>query len=114
MCENNNTWAEFEVWIDETSINGFMPTDEADEENPVRYYSYDGFECSDIQKTKYPNTDGDDEFKWEMLVNWMSETDLVQYLVDFAKEEKKLLFRTESDFGRIFDVELYINCSKIE
>lgn len=112
---NETTWIEFEAWMENVAIQGYMALDEADDEAPLRFYSWDGFECGNhISKTKYPYFKEDQQFKWEVLAQWFSETDIVQWLVDFAEEEKKVDFIAESDWGRRFDVEFYINCSKLD
>lgn len=107
-------WIEFEVWMDDISICGYMALDEADDEHPLQFYDYNGLECgSHITNTRYPSFTEEQLFRWEILVDWFRTTDVIQNLVDFAEEKKILYFRTESDWGRIFDVEMYINCSKI-
>ena len=101
------TWIEFETWMDSTSICGYMALDEADDEAPLQFYGADGLECgSHISNTRV------DTIEWEKLSQWFAEHDVVQDLVDFADEEKELLFAFEDDWGRIDKVELYINCSK--
>ena len=112
--ETETTWVEFEVWMGNISIQGYMALDEADDDAPLQFYDYNGLECGNhIGNTRYPSFSGDELFKWETLTEWFAETDVVQCLVDFAEEEKILYFMTESDWGRRFDVELYINCSKL-
>ena len=112
---NETVWIGFEAWLDdEISICGYMALDEADDEAPLNFYGYDGLECgTHIRNTRYPSFTEDQVFKWEILVDWFSTTDIIQHLVDFAEKQTVLKFRTESDWGRLFDVELYINCSKL-
>lgn len=120
-CKSNFTtdgtiWVEFEAWLGgEISICGYMALDEADDEDPIYFYKWDGLEGgSHIRNTRCPSFTEDQVFKWEVLVDWFSTTDIVQYLVDSAEKENILKFRAESDWGRLFDVELYINCSKLD
>lgn len=119
-CKFNSTtdetiWIDFEAWLDgEISICGYMALDEADEEAPLNFYRWDGLEGgSHISKTRFPSFSDDQEFKWEILVDWFTTTDVIQHLVDSAEEKSILKFKTESDYGRLFDVEFYINCSKM-
>lgn len=108
------TWIEFEAWMDDISICGYMALDEADDEAPLNFYGNDGLECgSHISNTRPTACDDDVDFKWSVLADWFRTTDVIQHLVDFAEKETILKFRTESDWGRMFDVELYINCSKL-
>lgn len=107
-------WIEFEAWMENVAIQGYMALDEADDEHPLNFYGWDGLECgSHISNTRFPYFKEDQIFKWEILVDWFRTTDVIQHLVDFAEKETVLKFRTESDWGRMFDVELYINCSKL-
>lgn len=114
MIDETN-WIKFEAWMDEKlSICGYMAEDEADDEAPLNFYGYDGLECgSHIGNTKPTGLVEETVYLWELFTEWFSTTDIVQYLVDFANEEKVLKFRTEDDFGRIHSVELYINKSKL-
>lgn len=109
------TWIEFEVWMESISILGYMALDEAEDDEPLNFYDWNGLECgTHIINTKYPSFNEDELFKWETLTEWFNTIDLIQYLVDYAEEKKILYFRTETEYGRIFDVELYINCSKLD
>jgi len=108
-------WIEFEAWMGERAIGGYMDLEDAGDDEPLNFYRWDGFEGGhNIAVTRYPSFNDAEHREWEILVDWFATTDIVQYLVDFADEKKILKFRTESDFGRIFDVELYINCSKLD
>lgn len=112
--ETETSWVEFETWMDDISICGYMALDEADDDAPLQFYDYNGLECGNhITQTRYPSFSQDQDFKWEILSQWFAETDIVQWLVDFAEEEKICYFKAESEWGRIFDVEFYINCSKL-
>jgi len=110
----SNDWIEFEGWMGDVSIQGYMNVEDADDEAPLQFYDCYGLECgSHIINTKYPSFKNDQEIRWEKLTQWFAEHDVVQDLVDFADEEKELLFAFEDDFGRIEKIELFINCSKL-
>jgi len=107
------TWIEFEAWMYDISIQGYMALDEADDDAPLNFYDWNGLECgSHITNTRYPSFSESQLVRWETLVDWFKYTDVVQHLVDFADDEKILYFKTETDWGKVYDVELYINCSK--
>ena len=113
MSENKE-WVEFEAWMDDISICGYMNVEDADDEHPIEFYGYDGLECgSHISNTKYPSFSDDQHYRWDVLSEWFNETDIPQILVDHSDEETVLKFRAEDDFGRLFIVELYVNCSKL-
>ena len=100
-------WIEFETWMGDTSICGFLYKEDVEGEAPLQFYDANGFDCgSHIINTRV------DTIEWEKLSQWFAEHDVVQDLMDFADEEKELLFTFEDDWGRIDKVELYINCSK--
>lgn len=107
--KNDTIWIEFQAWMGNTSICGYMALDEADDDAPLQFYGVDGLECGCHISQTNNNT-----FEWEKLSQWFAVTDVVQYLVDFAEESKRLLFAHEDDWGRIDTVELYINCSKLD
>ena len=104
-------WIEFEVWHGETAIAGYMALDEANDEKPLNFYDRDGFECgTHISNTKpilQPKNAVEESIveEWEEMVRWIGETDVVQWLVDFAEESYIKHF--DNDF------ELYINCSRL-
>ena len=113
MMINETNWIEFEAWMDDLSISGYMAEDEADDEAPLCFYNDNGFECgSNINNTKPAGATDSVIANWELLTNWFEVTDIIQYLVDFSNEEKKLMFRTENDFGRMHTIELYINSGR--
>ena len=109
MEETN--WINFEIWKNETCVCGYMAEDEADDEAPLQFYDASGFECgSHISKTKpikEPQNEVEKEIveDWDDIVELIRTTDVVQYLVDFADEAYT------KNFG---DVELFINCSKLD
>lgn len=108
---SERTWIEFEIWHGETAIAGYMALEEADDESPLNFYDNCGFECYDnIGKTKSivePVNAVEEAIveEWEEMVDWISETDVVQWLVDFAEESHIEKFPN--------DMELYINCSRL-
>ena len=109
MEETN--WIEFEIWKNESCVCGYMAEDEADDEAPLQFYDRNGFECyGNISATKpilEPCGDVEEEIvkDWDDIVEFIRTTDVVQYLVDFADETYS------KNFG---DVELFINCSKLD
>lgn len=110
---DNETWIEFECWMDDISICGYMNLADADDEAPLQFYGYDGLECgSHISNTRYPSYDESQEVDWEQLCEWFRIADPIDLLVTFAEESKKLSFTIKDDMGRTKNVELYINCSK--
>lgn len=110
--EEETNWIEFEIWIDDVGVQGYMAEDEANDEKPLNYYSWDGFECRDLSRTKYPYFTESKLFRWEILVDWIKTSNIAPILAKFANEKKVCHFKAESDWGRRFDVELHINCSK--
>ena len=104
-------WIEFEIWKNETCICGYMAEDEADDESPLQFYDRNGFECGgNISATKpilEPCNDDEEEIvkDWDDIVEFIRTTDVVQYLVDFAEEAYSKNFD---------DIELFINCSKLD
>jgi len=110
MEETN--WINFEIWKNETCVCGYMAEDEADDEAPLQFYDRNGFECyGNISATKpilEPCNSVEEEIveDWDDIVEFIRTTDVVQYLVDFAEEEVY-----SKDFD---DIELFINCSKLD
>ena len=81
MTQETN-WIEFEVWMDDVSIQGYMAEDEADDEAPLNFYRWDGFEGgSNITVTRCPSFTERQMINWETLVDWFTTTDVVQWLV---------------------------------
>lgn len=109
--KDETTWIEFEIWHGETAVAGYMALDEATDEKPLMFYDRDGFECyGNISKTKpilNPLNEVEEAIikEWEEIVEWISTTDVVQWLVDYAEESHIENFPN--------DFELYINCSKL-
>lgn len=109
------TWIEFEAWMDSRSICGYMNLEDANDDEPLQFYTWDGFEGGHhISVTRFPSFTDNEEYEWETLVGWLNETDIVQYLVDFAEEKKVFDFTTTDSMGRPHDVKFYINCSRFD
>ena len=96
-------WIEFTAMHENVEIKGYMNLDEADDEAPLCFYDHYGFEI-----THYPNNpfydDDRNSNKKKKLSQWFQRTDIIQWLVDFAHEEKAVKF--EDPTGTFY---LYIN-----
>jgi len=100
----NETIIEFEVTYKENCISGNMNINEADDEKPLNFYEYNNEEQKQFPHNPY-DTDSEEWVDYELLKETISTNPLfIQYLVDFAEENKSIVLDTRTDDNIILNI----------
>ena len=107
-------WVDFEIWLDNVSVCGYMATDD----QKLQWYGADGLEAyDDFDKTNFvgevAHTEDDALYllRWCLIQDFLSKVDIASELVKHQDEEVKITYGTTDDFARL---ELWINSSKLD
>lgn len=90
------TIIEFEAQgCDDTCIAGYMYLEDADDDEPLWFYTPEGFENGNkLPQNPYPFENNQKHFSYELLVDdFCRDTELIQYLIDYANKENVTILR---------------------
>ena len=112
-CTGSKTeWANFEIWLDEVQICGYM----GDDDCKLQFIGADGLECyDDFSKTNYvgetANTPSEAMYliKWCLIQNFLETIDIRPELLKHMREPTTITYGADE-----FRIKLHINCSPLD
>ena len=107
-----NEWIDFEIWMDEVQIVGYM----GDVAQELQFISWDGFECyDDFERTNAIGETAESEsevmylLKWCLIKDFLSKVDIRPTLLENMDRTATITYGAED-----FRITLYINHSPLD